>query len=78
MYSFLMDMNFLYVVRIRNEEIVVEFFFLFFCRFVCGLNFILGEVVWLDGLIIVFGDGFVFVISMLDYSVLVIIFKEGM
>ena len=77
MYSLLMDMNFLYVVRTRNEETVAEFSLPSFRRSVRGSNFTPGEVAWLDGLITAPGDGLVFATSMPDYSVLVIILKEG-
>ena len=77
MYSLLMDMDSLFVVRTRNEGTVAEFSLPPFRRSVRGSNFTPGETAWLDGLLTSRGESLVFATSMPDYSILLLILKEG-
>lgn len=76
-YTLLMDMNSLYVVRTANEQIVAEYSLPPFRRSVRGSNFIPGEITWLDGLPIIPLESLIFATSMPDYSVLLLILKGG-
>lgn len=76
-YSLLMDMNSLYVVSTRSEQIVAEFSLPPFRRSVRGSNFTPGETLWLDGLVTSPRESLVFATSMPDYSVLLLMLKEG-
>ena len=78
MYSLLMDMNFLYVLRTRNEETVAEFPLPPFRRSLRGSNFTPGKIAWLDVFNTCPGGDLVFATSMPDYSVLLLILKESM
>lgn len=77
MYSLLMDRNSLYVVRTKNEETVAELSLPPFRRSVRGSNFTPGDISWLDGSITSPGEGLVFATSMPDFSVLLLMLKEG-
>ena len=77
MYSLLMGMNSLYVVRTKNEETVAELSLPPFRRSVRGSNFTPGDISWLDGSITSPGGGLVFATSMPDFSVLLLMLKEG-
>ena len=74
-YTLLMDMNSLYVVRTTNERIVAEYSLPPFRRSVRGSNFIPGEITWLDGLPTIPLENLIFATSMPDYSVLLLILK---
>ena len=76
-YTLLMDMNSLYVVRTTNERIVAEYSLPPFRRSVRGSNFIPGEIRWLDGLPAIPLENLIFATSMPDYSVLLLILKGG-
>ena len=76
-YTLLMDMNSLYVVRTTNERIVAEYSLPPFRRSVRGSNFIPGEITWLDGLPTIPLENLIFATSMPDYSVLLLILKGG-
>ncbi|CAH3143682.1 unnamed protein product [Porites evermanni] len=76
-YTLLMDMNSLYVVRTTNEQIVAEYSLPPFRRSVRGSNFIPGEITWLDGLPTIPLENLIFATSMPDYSVLLLILKGG-
>lgn len=77
MYSLLMDRNSLYVVRTKNEETVAELSLPPFRRSVRGSNFTPGDISWLDGSITSPGGGLLFATSMPDFSVLLLMLKEG-
>lgn len=77
MYSLLMGMNSLYVVRTKNEETVAELSLPPFRRSVRGSNFTPGDISWLDGSITSPVGGLVFETSMPDFSVLLLMLKEG-
>lgn len=77
MYSLLMDSNSLYVVRTKNEQTVAEFPLPSFRRSVRGSNFTPGEITWLDGQLTSPRERLVFATSMPDYSVLLLVLKEG-
>lgn len=77
MYSLLMDMNSLYVVRTRTEETIAKFSLPPFRRSVRGSNFTPGEVTWLDGLLTSSPERLLFATSMPDYSVLLLMLKES-
>lgn len=72
-----MDMNSLYLVSTRSEDIVAEFSLPPFRRSVRGSNFTPGETAWLDGLLTRPRESLVFATSMPDYSVLLLMLKEG-
>ena len=76
-YSLLMDMNSLYLVSTRKEDIVAEYPLPPFRRSVRGSNFTPGETDWLDGGLTGPRESLVFATSMPDYSVLVLMLKEG-
>ena len=77
MYSLLMDMNSLFVVRTKSEEIVAEFSLPTFRRSIRGSNFTPGETTWLDGLLTRSRENLVFATSMPDYSVLLLMLNKG-
>jgi len=76
-YSLLMDMNSLYVVSTRSEDIVAEYSLPPFRRSVRGSNFTPGATGWLDGDLTRPRESLVFATSMPDYSVLLLMLKEG-
>lgn len=76
-YSLLMDMNSLYLVSTRSEDIVAEYSLPPFRRSVRGSNFTPGETGWLDGRNTRPRESLVFATSMPDYSVLLLMLKEG-
>ena len=76
-YSLVMDMNSLYVLCTRSEEIVAEFSLPPFRRSLRGSNFTPGETLWLDGLVTRPQEGLVFATSLPDYSVLLLMLKDG-
>lgn len=76
-YSLLMDMNSLYVVSTRSEDIVAEYSLPPFRRSVRGSNFTPGATGWLDGGLTRPRESLVFATSMPDYSVLLLMLKEG-
>lgn len=76
-YSLLMDMNSLYLVSTRSEDIVAKFSLPPFRRSVRGSNFTPGESAWLNGLHTRPRESLVFATSMPDYSVLLLKLKEG-
>ena len=76
-YSLLTDMNSLYLVSTRKEDIVAEYPLPPFRRSVRGSNFTPGQTGWLDGGLTRPRESLVFATSMPDYSVLVLMFKEG-
>ena len=76
-YSLLVDMNFLYIVCTKSEEIVAEFPLPAFRRSLRGSNFTPGETLWLDGLVTRPYGGLLFASSMPDYSVLLLTLKDS-
>lgn len=72
-----MDMNSLFVVRTKSEEIVAEFSLPTFRRSIRGSNFTPGETTWLDGLLTRSRENLVFATSMPDYSVLLLMLNKG-
>lgn len=77
MYSLVMDMNSLYLVRTRSEDTVAEYPLPPFRRSVRGSNFTAGETGWLNGGLTRPQESLVFATSMPDYSVLLFMLKES-
>ena len=65
------------MVRTRNEETIAEFSLPPFRRSVRGSNFTPGDITWLDGFLTSPGESLVFATSMPDYSILLLMLKEG-